>query len=54
MTAKWFHAILDQAFVCSVGFVVEGSRTWWPTNYVRGWRAFAAARFDRQPIDEDN
>jgi len=29
------HAILDQAFVCSVGFVVEGQPYVVPTNYVR-------------------
>ena len=29
------HAILDQAFVCSVGFVVDGQPYVVPTNYVR-------------------
>ena len=52
-TAETIYKILDQAFVCNVGFVADGAAIRRADKLcARGRQAFSAW-VDRQPVDED-
>ena len=47
------YSILDQAFVCTVGFIADGLPFVVPTNYVRVGDKLFPAWLDGQPTDEN-
>ena len=49
MTPSLVHTVLDEAYVCHLGFVVDGEPRVLPTLHARVGEDALPARFDREP-----